>query len=157
MLFVPADSWKTFDEFVKAAKAKPLAGGLSGRGSTTHLVGLIAMDELDIKANWVPYEGSAGSVAALECYEVGHLDEALALLSEGRIDPPIHLQFVLGVPGGMLFKRITKPVGPLGNSTFIGLSRLIRESYAMYRALDPAAFHEGAVGQARTKLAEMRL
>lgn len=63
----------------------------------------------------------------------------------------------LGVPGGMLFKRITRPVGPLGNSTFIGLSRLIRESYAMYQALDPAAFQEGAVGQARAKLAEMRL
>ncbi|MBR0673198.1 WcbI family polysaccharide biosynthesis putative acetyltransferase [Neoroseomonas soli] len=63
----------------------------------------------------------------------------------------------LGVPGGMLFKRNDRPVGPLGNSTFIGLPRLIRESYAMYRNLDEAAFQEGAVGQARTRLAEMRL
>lgn len=91
MLVVHADSWKTFDEFVKAAKAKPLAGGLSGRGSTTHLVGLIAMDELDLKANWVPYEGSAGSVTALAGK---HLDftmclatSAVSLVQAGKLRP----------------------------------------------------------------------
>jgi len=61
LLVVNGETWKTFSEFLKAAKAKTLAGGLSGRGSTTHLMGLIALDELGIKANWVPYEGSAGS------------------------------------------------------------------------------------------------
>src|SRR3989304_1217426 len=65
LLVVNGETWKTFDEFLKAAKGKPLSGGLSGRGSTTHLMGLIALDELGIdKDNWVPYEGSAGSVAA---------------------------------------------------------------------------------------------
>ncbi|HVY45000.1 MAG TPA: 3-keto-5-aminohexanoate cleavage protein [Minicystis sp.] len=43
----------------------------------------------------------AGSVAELECYDVGHVDEALALLKEGAIAPPLHFQFVLGVPGGI--------------------------------------------------------
>lgn len=43
----------------------------------------------------------AGSVAELECYEVGHVDEALALLKEGAIAHPLHFQFVLGVPGGI--------------------------------------------------------
>lgn len=43
----------------------------------------------------------AGSVAELECYEVGHVDEALALHREGHIGEPLHFQFVLGVPGGI--------------------------------------------------------
>ncbi|MFC7473866.1 WcbI family polysaccharide biosynthesis putative acetyltransferase [Dankookia sp. GCM10030260] len=59
----------------------------------------------------------------------------------------------LGLPGGMLFKRYSDPVGPLGNALYIGLPRLLRESYAMYRALPAAAFTEGAAGQVRTKLA----
>jgi len=37
-LVVNADTWKTVAEFVKAAKERPLSGGLSGRGSTTHLM-----------------------------------------------------------------------------------------------------------------------
>ncbi|MDI6756371.1 MAG: tripartite tricarboxylate transporter substrate binding protein [Thermodesulfobacteriota bacterium] len=86
-----ADTWKTFDEFLKAAKAKTLAGGLSGRGSTTHLAGLVAVDELGIKVNWVPYEGAAGSVAALAGK---HLDfticlatSALPLIQAGKLRP----------------------------------------------------------------------
>jgi 3-keto-5-aminohexanoate cleavage enzyme len=43
----------------------------------------------------------AGAVAELECYEVGHIDEALSLLSEGAVAAPLHLQFVLGVKGGI--------------------------------------------------------
>jgi tripartite-type tricarboxylate transporter receptor subunit TctC len=91
LLVVHADQWKTFDEFLKAAKAKPLAGGLSGRGSTTHLAGLVAMDELGVKVNWVPYEGSAGSNAALAGK---HLDfniclatSAVPLIQAGRLRP----------------------------------------------------------------------
>jgi hypothetical protein len=60
---------------------------------------------------------------------------------------------VLGVPGGMLFKRFSRPIGPLGNALYIGLGRLVRESYGMYRALPEAAFREGAVGQMRERLA----
>jgi 3-keto-5-aminohexanoate cleavage enzyme len=43
----------------------------------------------------------AGSIPELECYEVGHVEEALALLAEGKLAPPLHFQFVLGVPGGL--------------------------------------------------------
>ncbi|MCC6554688.1 MAG: 3-keto-5-aminohexanoate cleavage protein [Polyangiaceae bacterium] len=43
----------------------------------------------------------AGSVPELECYEVGHVDEALALLAQGHLLEPLHFQFVLGVPGGI--------------------------------------------------------
>lgn len=91
MLVVNAETWKTFDEFLTAAKAKALAGGLSGRGSTTHLAGLVAVDELGIKVNWVPYEGAAGSVTALAGK---HLDfticltsSALSLIQAGKLRP----------------------------------------------------------------------
>lgn len=91
LLVVHADTWKTFDEFMKAAKSKPLAGGLSGRGSTTHLAGLVAMDELGIKVKWVPYEGSAGSNTALAGK---HLDfniclatSAISLIQAGILRP----------------------------------------------------------------------
>ncbi len=43
----------------------------------------------------------AGSVPELECYEVGHVEEAFALLHEEAISAPMHFQFVLGVPGGI--------------------------------------------------------
>ena len=44
---------------------------------------------------------ASGAVAELECYEVGHVEEALALAEKGVIPRPLHFQFVLGVPGGI--------------------------------------------------------
>jgi 3-keto-5-aminohexanoate cleavage enzyme len=44
---------------------------------------------------------ASGAVPELECYEVGHVDEALGLFKEGLIGQPLHFQFVLGVPGGI--------------------------------------------------------
>jgi tripartite-type tricarboxylate transporter receptor subunit TctC len=91
LLVVHADTWKTTDEFLSAAKVRVLSGGLSGRGSTTHLQGLIAMDALKIKVNWVPYEGASGSVAALAGK---HLDfticlaaSAIPLIDGGKLRP----------------------------------------------------------------------
>jgi 3-keto-5-aminohexanoate cleavage enzyme len=43
----------------------------------------------------------AGSIAECECYEIGHLDEALALVKENRLSGTLHVQFVMGVPGAM--------------------------------------------------------
>jgi 3-keto-5-aminohexanoate cleavage enzyme len=43
----------------------------------------------------------AGSVPELECYDVGHVEEALALAREGAIGAPLHFQFVLGIAGGI--------------------------------------------------------
>jgi 3-keto-5-aminohexanoate cleavage enzyme len=43
----------------------------------------------------------AGSIPELECYEVGHVEEALALAREGAIGAPLHFQFVLGIAGGI--------------------------------------------------------
>jgi 3-keto-5-aminohexanoate cleavage enzyme len=43
---------------------------------------------------------AVGSVPELECYDIGHLDEALELFKEGAIVSPLHFQFVLGIKGG---------------------------------------------------------
>ena len=92
ILVVNGESWKTFGEFLKAAREKPLSGGLSGRGSTTHLMGLIALDELGInKVNWVPYEGSAGSVTALAGkhldFTISLATSAVPLIQAGKLRP----------------------------------------------------------------------
>ncbi|MGD0524142.1 MAG: 3-keto-5-aminohexanoate cleavage protein [Polyangiaceae bacterium] len=43
----------------------------------------------------------AGAMPELECYEVGHVEEALSLAAEGVIAKPLHFQFVLGVKGAI--------------------------------------------------------
>jgi 3-keto-5-aminohexanoate cleavage enzyme len=43
----------------------------------------------------------AGVMPELECYEVGHVEEALSLAAEGVIGAPLHFQFVLGVKGAI--------------------------------------------------------
>ncbi len=42
-----------------------------------------------------------GTMPELECYDVGHLYNAKYLLDEGLVDPPIHIQFVMGIHGGI--------------------------------------------------------
>jgi 3-keto-5-aminohexanoate cleavage enzyme len=42
---------------------------------------------------------ASGALPELECYEVGHVEEALVLAAEGVIGKPLHFQFVLGVKG----------------------------------------------------------
>jgi 3-keto-5-aminohexanoate cleavage enzyme len=44
---------------------------------------------------------AAGSTPELECYEVGHVEEALLLAEEGAIGAPLHFQFVLGIKGAI--------------------------------------------------------
>lgn len=44
---------------------------------------------------------ASGAVPELECYEVGHVEEALMLADKGVVPRPLHFQFVMGVPGGI--------------------------------------------------------
>jgi 3-keto-5-aminohexanoate cleavage enzyme len=44
---------------------------------------------------------ASGAIPELECYEVGHVEEALALAAEGVLVKPLHFQFVLGVKGAI--------------------------------------------------------
>lgn len=91
LLVVHADTWKTMDEFVKAGKTRTLAGGLPGRGTPSQLAGLETVEKLGIKVNWVPYDGAAGSLAALAGK---HLDfticipsTATSLIDGGKLRP----------------------------------------------------------------------
>jgi tripartite-type tricarboxylate transporter receptor subunit TctC len=65
LLVVPPDTYKTFDEFLKDAKTRTLTGAIPVRGGTSHLAGLLLADGLGINVNWMPYEGSASSIAGL--------------------------------------------------------------------------------------------
>jgi len=42
-----------------------------------------------------------GTKPELECYDVGHVYNAHRLIQEGDLKPPIHVQFVLGIIGGI--------------------------------------------------------
>ncbi len=44
---------------------------------------------------------AAGAVPELEIYDAGHLEAVRTLHAEGLVAPPFHVQFVLGVPGGI--------------------------------------------------------
>ena len=44
---------------------------------------------------------AAKIVPELEVYDAGHLDAVQALRKAGLLEPPYHVQFVLGVPGGI--------------------------------------------------------
>jgi tripartite-type tricarboxylate transporter receptor subunit TctC len=70
LLVVPPDTYKTFDEFLKDAKTRTLTGAIPVRGGMSHLAGLLLADGLGINVNWMPYEGSAPSIAALARKEV---------------------------------------------------------------------------------------
>jgi 3-keto-5-aminohexanoate cleavage enzyme len=42
-----------------------------------------------------------GATPEIEIYDAGHLDITAKLLKDGKIAPPLHIQFVLGVPGAL--------------------------------------------------------
>jgi len=42
-----------------------------------------------------------GIVPGLECFDLGHVDNALALVRRRILTPPLHFEFVMGVPGGV--------------------------------------------------------
>ncbi|OGP62564.1 MAG: hypothetical protein A2170_09020 [Deltaproteobacteria bacterium RBG_13_53_10] len=91
ILVTHPDLYKTFDEFVKAAKTTQIRVGTTGKGTTVHLSGLIVEGALGVKFNFIPFEGGAQSVAALAGK---HIDAVLTIASSanamvraGRIRP----------------------------------------------------------------------
>jgi tripartite-type tricarboxylate transporter receptor subunit TctC len=87
----PESPFKTFADFAKEAKARPLAGGVPNLGSVVHLISIILMDHLGAKVNWVPYNSSAESLTALAGkhieFVIGSTGSAAALLDAGKIRP----------------------------------------------------------------------
>ena len=68
VMAAPANSpYKTFDDLVKAAKAKPdgLTLGYSGNGTVAHLAGELAESAAGIKLRHVPYKGAAQAMTDL--------------------------------------------------------------------------------------------
>ena len=49
----------------------------------------------------LPIFAEHGTKPELECYDVGHLYTAKHLLDRGLVEAPLHLQFVLGIHGGI--------------------------------------------------------
>ncbi len=49
----------------------------------------------------LPLFQSHGTMPELECYDVGHLYNAKHFLDRGILEPPIHVQFVMGIHGGI--------------------------------------------------------
>ena len=65
-LFVNAEKWKTAKEFLAEARARSMAGGISGIGSVSHIAGLSLAGATAIKpVNWVPFKGGAETVTSL--------------------------------------------------------------------------------------------
>ncbi len=80
VLVVNSEKWKTFKDFVTAAKERTLSAGVPGRGTASHLAGLIFVDGLGIKVNWVPFDGSGEALTALAG---NHIDFASVASTSG--------------------------------------------------------------------------
>ena len=66
-----------------------------------HTRDLVFRNTFDDLMTILPIFDEHGTVPELECYDVGHLYNAKWLLSEGYLEPPVHVQFVTGVLGGI--------------------------------------------------------
>ncbi|MHB8158394.1 MAG: tripartite tricarboxylate transporter substrate binding protein [Desulfocucumaceae bacterium] len=91
VLVVNPDKFKTLDEFIKAGKVTPLSAGVPGRGTASHLAGILAVNGLGIKVNWIPFSGGSEALTALAGR---HIDfcvifspTALSLVRAGKIKP----------------------------------------------------------------------
>ncbi len=91
VLTVPVDSWKTWDEFLKAARSRTLSAATSAIAGAAHLVGMAMAEKLGLKISWVPYEGGSDAVTAVSGK---HLDigvtfttTALTLVDAGKLRP----------------------------------------------------------------------
>lgn len=65
ILLVHPDFSKTFDDFIKTARAQTVKIGTTGAATTTGLMGILLAEELGLKVNWVPFGGGAESLTML--------------------------------------------------------------------------------------------
>lgn len=156
ILVVHADAWKTFDEFLKTAKNRSLVGGTSSRGSTTHVAGMVATDELGIKVTWVPFDSAAQSLAALAGKHVDFTmalaATALPLIDAGKLralvlfsderdpylpDVPIPKELGYNIPSIQAIRGIEAPPG-----TPASIVKILEESFR--KAVKEPAFIEFA-------------
>lgn len=65
---------------------------------TTDLIFQNSFEDLDVMLNTM---AEYDTVPSLECYDVGHLYNLEHCMDQGWIEPPVHLEFVLGINGGI--------------------------------------------------------
>lgn len=65
---------------------------------TTDLIFQNTFEDLSVM---MPTMHKHGTVPSLECYDVGHLYNLKHCVEQGWIEPPLHLEFVLGIHGGI--------------------------------------------------------
>lgn len=91
LIVAHADTWKTFDEFVKTGKERTLNCGITGLSSVVRVLGEALSQAAGIKFNWIPFEGGGPSVTALAGKHVDLVmtstSSALPLARAGRIRP----------------------------------------------------------------------
>jgi len=108
VLVVNSENWKTLDEFVKAARERPLSAGLSGRGAS-YLNGLLMAEGFGIKVKWVPFAGAPESLATLAGKHIDFVlagaTQALPLVRAGKLRPLL----VLANEKDIIFPNIPLP------------------------------------------------
>jgi len=91
VLMVHPDTWKTMEDFLKIAREKILSGGIPALGSSSHFNGLISVDRLGMKANWVPFESSGEVLASLAGrhldFAITSSDSAQTMVASGKVRP----------------------------------------------------------------------
>jgi len=160
-LVVQAESpWKTFEEFVSAARAKPgeLILANSGIGSIWHFNTLLLERETGIRVTHLPYPGSSGAVVSLLG---GHVDALVA--GVGEVVANVHSGHlrVLAVlderrsevfPGAPTARELGYPIGAPAWSAFSGPKGIPEDQL---RRLE-AAFRDGTETAAWKKLCAER-
>jgi len=66
--------------------------------STTDLIFRNTFGDLEVMMSTIEEHGT---VPSLECYDVGHLYNLAHCVSQGWITPPLHIEFVMGIHGGI--------------------------------------------------------
>jgi tripartite-type tricarboxylate transporter receptor subunit TctC len=93
MLVLPSRGWKTVQDFVASAKAKPgsMNFGSAGVGSATQICGERLRLATGIEATHVPYKGGAEALADLLGGRIDFMfapiSTALPLIRDGRVTP----------------------------------------------------------------------
>ena len=95
VLVVNSEVFKTFDDFIKEGKKRTLSAGLPGIGSTSHLSGLLLVEGLGIKVNWVPFDSGGSAITTLAGKHVDFVicgaAVTLPLVQAGKITPLVVL------------------------------------------------------------------
>ena len=91
VLVVNINTYKTLDELVNDAKKRVLSTGISAKGAASHVNGLLLVNKLGLKVNWVPFGGGAPSLTALAGRHIDFafaaVPAAIPLIRGGKLRP----------------------------------------------------------------------